>query len=173
MILAVASETVVRRTEQWFVRQGAPTMIEGYGFRSHVLPRMLPALTFVAVGSFAWLVLQQFTGLSRGVLLGVIVAVMVAAWVLLSVFVRRLPEFSPRATVLVLVVYGMIPVVTPLIQYALEIRFKAPDGDTDAEPVWGALAWFVVVFGLAFVATMLATTYGLGALLKAAIRHVI
>lgn len=173
MIHRMISPAVVRRTEQWFVRQGAPTMIEGYGFRSHVLPRMLPALTFVATGSFAWLVLQQFTGLSRGVLLGVIVAVMVSAWVLLSLFVRRMPSFSPRATVLVLVVYAVIPVVTPLIQYALEIRFMAPDGDDHPEPVWGALAWFVVVFVLAFVATMLATTYGLGALLKAAIRHVI
>ncbi|MDX3661030.1 hypothetical protein PV646_27320 [Streptomyces sp. ID05-26A] len=173
MIHRMISPAVVRRTEQWFVRQGAPTMIEGYGFRSHVLPRMLPALTFVAVGSFAWLVLQQFTGLSRGLLLGVIVAVMVSAWVLLSLFVRRMPSFSPRMTVLVLIVYAVIPVITPLIQYALEIRFTAPDGDAEPEPVWGALAWFVVVFGLAFVATMLATTYGLGALLKAAIRHVI
>src|SRR6187431_589157 len=116
MILAVATETVVRRTEQWFVRVGAPTMIKGYGFRSHVLPRMLPALTFVAVGSLAWLVLQQSAGLSRWVLLGVIVAAMVSAWVLLSLFVRRMPNFSPRMTVLVLVVYAAIPVITPLIQ---------------------------------------------------------
>jgi hypothetical protein len=173
MILAVASETVVRRTEQWFVRQGAPTMIEGYGFRSHVLPRMLPALTFVAVGSLAWLVLQQSAGLSRWVLLGLIVAVMVSAWVLLSLFVRRMPNFSPRMTVLLLVVYAAIPVITPLVQSAIDIRFTAPDGDAEPEPVWGALIWFVLVFALAFVATMLATTYGLGALLKAAIRHVI
>ena len=173
MILAVATETVVRRTEQWFVRQGAPTMIEGYGFRSHVLPRMLPALTFVAVGSLAWLVLQQSAGLSRWVLLGAIVAAMVSAWVLLSLFVRRMPEFSPRMTVLVLVVYAAIPVITPLIQSAIDVKFAAPDGDQETESVWVALIWFVVVFGAAFVATMLATTYGLGALLKAAIRHVI
>ncbi|MFJ5990200.1 hypothetical protein [Lentzea sp. NPDC092896] len=173
MILAVASETVVRRTEQWFVRQGAPTMIEGYGFRSHVLPRMLPALTFVAVGSLAWLVLQQSAGLSRWVLLGAIVAAMVSAWILLSLFVRRMPNFSPRMTVLVLVVYAAIPVITPLIQSAIDVKFTAPDGDQETESVWVALIWFVVVFGAAFVATMLATTYGLGALLKAAMRHVI
>ncbi|MEU3644388.1 hypothetical protein AB0E59_13500 [Lentzea sp. NPDC034063] len=173
MILAVASETVVRRTEQWFVRQGAPTMIEGYGFRSHVLPRMLPALAFVAVGSLAWLVLQQSAGLSRWVLLGAIVAAMVSAWVLLSLFVRRMPNFSPRMTVLVLVVYAAIPVITPLIQSAIDVKFTAPDGDQETESVWVALIWFVVVFGAAFVATMLATTYGLGALLKAASRHVI
>lgn len=173
MIHRMISPAVVRRTEQWFVRQGAPTMIEGYGFRSHVLPRMLPALTFVAVGSLAWLVLQQSAGLSRWVLLGLIVAVMVSAWVLLSLFVRRMPNFSPRMTVLVLVVYAAIPVITPLVQSAIDIRFTAPDGDADPEPVWGALIWFVVVFAVAFLATMLATTYGLGSLLKAAIRHVI
>ncbi|MFD4641856.1 hypothetical protein ACFWN2_31440 [Lentzea sp. NPDC058436] len=169
----MASETVVRRTEQWFVRQGAPTMIEGYGFRSHVLPRMLPALTFVAAGSLAWLVLQQSAGLSRWVLLGLIVAVMVSAWVLLSLFVRRMPNFSPRMTVLLLVVYAAIPIITPLVQSAIDIRFKAPDGDRETDSVWVALVWFVLVFGAAFVATMLATTYGLGSLLRAAIRHVI
>ncbi|WP_143116240.1 hypothetical protein [Lentzea xinjiangensis] len=164
---------VVRRTEQWFVRQGAPTMIEGYGFRSHVLPRMLPALAFVAAGSLAWLVLQQSSGLSRWVLLGVVVAVTVFAWVLLSVFVRRMPSFSPRATVLVLVLYAAMPVITPLVQFAIDNRVTAPAGDPAPGSVWGALVWFAIFFGLAFVATMLATTYGLGALLKAAIRHTI
>src|SRR5690242_16590517 len=115
MIHAVASQAMVRRTEQWFVRQGAPTMIEGYGFRSHVLPRMLPALTFVAVGSLAWLVLIRSTGLSKWVLLGVIVAVMVSAWILLSVFVRRLPSFSRHTTVVLLVVYAAMPVIVPLL----------------------------------------------------------
>ncbi|HUQ55286.1 hypothetical protein [Lentzea sp.] len=169
----MASPEVVWRTEQWFVRQGAPTMIEGYGFRSHVLPRMMPALAFVAVGSLAWLVLQQSSGLSRWVLLGLIVAVMVTAWVLLSVVVRRMPNFSPRTTVLVLVAYAAMPVITPLVQYAIDSKVTAPAGDDQPDSVWGALALFVVFFGLAFLATMLATTYGLGSLVRAAIRHVI
>ncbi|MFD9704675.1 hypothetical protein [Lentzea sp. NPDC059081] len=169
----MASEAVVRRTEQWFVRQGAPTMIEGYGFRSHVLPRMMPALAFVAVGSLAWLVLQQSAGVSRWVLLGLIVAVMVAAWVLLSVFVRRMPNFSPRTTVLVLVAYAAMPVITPLVQYAIDSKVTAPAAEEQPDSVWGALALFVLFFGLAFLATMLATTYGLGSLTRGAIRHVI
>ncbi|SMC88773.1 hypothetical protein SAMN05660733_02357 [Lentzea albidocapillata] len=173
MILAVASETVVRRTEQWFVQQGAPTMIEGYGFRSHVLPRMLPALTFVAVGSLAWLVLLKSTGLSKWVLLGVIVAVMVSAWILLSLFVRRLPSFSPRTTVVVLVAYAAMPVIVPLLQLAINDKVTTPGADDPETEWWVTALWFVVFFGVAFVATMLATTYGLGALLKAAIRHVI
>jgi hypothetical protein len=173
MIHAVDSTTaVVRRTEQWFVRQGAPTMIEGYGFRSHVLPRMLPALTFVAVGSLAWLVLLKSTGLSKWVLLGVIVAVMVSAWIVLSLFVRRMPGFSPRTTVLV--AYAAMPVIVPVLQMVINDNVVAP-GAPELEPgyKWLLVFWFVLFFGVAFVATMLATTYGLGALLRAGIRHVL
>ncbi|MFJ8958868.1 hypothetical protein ACIRG5_05720 [Lentzea sp. NPDC102401] len=173
MILAVASETVVRRTEQWFVRQGAPTMIEGYGFRSHVLPRMLPALAFVAVGSLAWLVLLRSAGLSKWVLLGVVVAVMVSAWILLSLFTRRLPSFSPRTTAVLLVAYAAMPVIVPSLQLAINEEVTTPGAEGPETAWWVTALWFVAFFGVAFVATMLATTYGLGALLKAAIRHVI
>jgi hypothetical protein len=173
MILAVASETVVRRTEQWFVRQGAPTMIEGYGFRSHVLPRMLPALAFVAVGSLAWLVLLRSAGLSKWVLLGLVVAVMVSAWILLSLFTRRLPSFSPRTTAVLLVAYAAMPVIVPLLQLAINEEVTTPGAEGPKTAWWVTALWFIVFFGVAFVATMLATTYGLGALLRAAIRHVI
>lgn len=169
----MAPETLVRRTEQWFVRQGAPTMIEGYGFRSHVLPRMLPALTFVAVGSLAWLVLLQSTGLSKWVLLGVIVAVMVSAWIVLSLFVRRLPSFSRQTTIVLLAGYAAMPVIVPLLQYAVNDEIITPGAENPKAELWINALWFIAFFGLAFVATMLATTYGLGALLKAAIRHVL
>lgn len=173
MIRTVVAAEMVRRTEQWFVRQGAPTMIEGYGFRSHVLPRMLPALTFFAVGSLAWLVLLGSPGLSKWVLLGVIVAVMVSAWILLSVFVRRLPRFSRRTTIVLLVGYAAMPVIVPLLQYVVNDNIITPGAEGPEYEWWVVPLWFIAFFGLAFVATMLATTYGLGALLKAAIRHVI
>ncbi|GGU40840.1 hypothetical protein [Lentzea flava] len=173
MISAVVSSAVVRRTEQWFVRQGAPTMIEGYGFRSHVLPRMLPALTFVAVGSLAWLVLLRSTGLSKWVLLGLIVAVMVSAWIFLSLFVRRLPSFSRQTTVVLLVVYSAMPVIVPTLQYVVNDEIITPGAENPKAELWVNALWFIAFFGVAFVATMLATTYGLGSLLKAAIRHVI
>ncbi|NUT51967.1 MAG: hypothetical protein HOV94_32440 [Saccharothrix sp.] len=169
----MAPETLVLRTEQWFVRQGAPTMIEGYGFRSHVLPRMLPALTFFAVGSLAWLVLLQSTGLSKWVLLGVIVAVMVTAWIALSLFVRRLPSFSRQTTIMLLTVYAAMPVIVPLLQYVVYKTTITPGAEGPEYAWWVVPLWFITFFGLAFVATMLATTYGLGALLKAAIRHVL
>jgi hypothetical protein len=46
-----------------------PTMIEGYGFVSHVLPRMLPALAFVTIASLAWLIPLKSLGSERWVAL--------------------------------------------------------------------------------------------------------
>ncbi|KOV79704.1 hypothetical protein [Nocardia sp. NRRL S-836] len=158
------SSTAVRRTEQWFVRQGAPTMIEGYGFLTHVLPRMLPVLAFITVGSLAWLVPLRAAGAGRWVLLGVIVVVMVAAWALLSVFVRRLPTFSRRTTFLLVGVYAAMPLAVPLLQLVIDDTITAP-----GEELFG-LVGFAVFFGVAFVATMVFTTYGLAGLVRAAIR---
>lgn len=165
---------MVLRTERWFVRQGAPTMIEGYGFVSHVLPRMLPGLTFVAVASLVWLVPLKTAGSGKWVLLGVIVASTVAAWVLLSLFVRRLPVFSRRTTVLLLVAYAAMPVAVPLLQLLVDDDVTAPGtSELGAWRVLFVVVFFVLFFVLAFVATMLATTYGLGASLKAALRYLL
>ncbi|ONI91095.1 hypothetical protein ALI22I_10020 [Saccharothrix sp. ALI-22-I] len=49
-----ASRGLVRQTERWFVRRGAPTMIEGYSFVGHVLSRMLPTSALVTLASLAW-----------------------------------------------------------------------------------------------------------------------
>jgi hypothetical protein len=160
-----ASRDLVRRTERWFVRQGAPTMIEGYGFVSHVLPRMLPALAFVTFASLAWLVPLKTAGSARWVLLGVVVVVTLVAWKALSLFVRRLPALSKRATIAVLAAYAVMPVAVPLLQIAVDDTITAPGGDAVG------LLGFVIFFAVAFAATELATTYGLGALLRGAIRH--
>ncbi|ANZ39439.1 hypothetical protein BBK82_28705 [Lentzea guizhouensis] len=161
------SSTVARRTEQWFVHQGAPTMIEGYAFSSHVLPRMLPVLAFIAVGSLAWLVPLRAAGAGRWVLLGIIVAVMIAAWVLISLFVRRLPTFSKRTSYLLIGVYATMPLAVPLLQLVIDDTITAP-----GEGLFG-LVGFVVFFGVAFVAALLFTTYGIAGILRAAIRHVL
>jgi hypothetical protein len=118
-------------------------------------------------------VLIRSTGLSKWVLLGVIVAVMVSAWILLSLFVRRLPSFSRHTTIVLLAVYAAMPVIVPLLQYVANDEITTPGAEGSDYEWWVVPLWFVAFFGLAFVATMLATTYGLGALLKAAIRHVI
>jgi hypothetical protein len=162
-----ASRALTRRTERWFVRRGVPTMIEGYGFATHVLPRMLPSLALVAVASLAWLVPLRAAGSGRWVLLGVvIVATVVVRWVLGAV-TRRGLRLSRRATGAVLVGYALMPVAVPLLQLALD-GVVTPPGNG----VVGVLG-FGIFFAAVFAGTLLATTYGLGALLGRGVRHTV
>lgn len=142
-------------------------MIDEYGFVTHVLPRMLPALSFVALASLAWLVLLRAVGSWRWGLLAGIVVLTFAVWTTTSLFVRRLPEFSRRATIAILVAYAALPVAVPLLQLAVHDEVTAPGGS-----VVGLLG-FVVFFAVAFLATALATTYGLGAQLRGALRRTV
>ncbi|MGP4007525.1 hypothetical protein [Streptomyces sp. 4N124] len=159
------SQATLRRTERWFVRRGAPTMIEGYGFVDHVLPRMLPSLAFVALASLAWLVPLRSAGSQGWVLLGGVAVMTLAAWGTSTVFVRRLPRFSRRTAIAILGVYATMPVAVPLLQLAVDGAVTPPGGDV------AGLLGFVIFFAAAFVATLVATTYGLGTLLRRAVRH--
>ncbi|MEU3343041.1 hypothetical protein [Streptomyces sp. NPDC006668] len=158
-------QAVIRRTEGWLVRRGAPTMIEGYGFVGHVLPRMLPSLAFVALASLAWLVPLRSAGSHGWILLGGVAVMTLAAWGASTVLVRRLPRFSRRAAIAFLAAYATMPVAVPLLQLAVDGAVTPPGGK-----VVGLLG-FVIFFAAAFAATLLATTYGLGTLLRRAVRH--
>ncbi|MBP2326623.1 hypothetical protein JOF56_007008 [Kibdelosporangium banguiense] len=160
-----ASPALVRQTERWFVQDGTPTMIEGYSFGKHVLARMLPALAFVTLASLAWLVPLKSAGSGRWVLLAVVFAATVAVWLTIRLFVRRLPRFTRAATIAVLIAYAAMPVAVPLLQIAVDDDVTPPGG--------GGLLGFVLFFAAVFAATLLATTYGLGTLLRRAIRHTI
>jgi hypothetical protein len=160
-----ASHDLARQTERWFVRRGTPTMIEGYGFVRHVLPRMVPSLAFVAFGSLAWLVPLKTAGSGGWILLGVVLVVTVAVRLTISALVPRLPRFSRATTVAVLVAYAGMPVAVPLMQLAVDGTVTPPGGR-----VVGLLG-FVIFFAAAFVATLLATTYGIVTLVRRAIRR--
>ncbi|GAA4723954.1 hypothetical protein [Phytohabitans rumicis] len=162
-----ATRALTRRTERWFVRRGVPTMIEGYGFASHVLPRMLPSLTLVAVASLVWLVPLKSAGSGRWVLLGAVAAVTVAVRWAIGALVRRAPRLSRRTTVAILAGYAAMPVAVPLLQLAVDGAVTPPGGG-----VVGLLG-FVIFFAAVFAGTLLVTTYGLGALLRRAVRHTI
>ncbi|XVV00420.1 hypothetical protein ACQPW3_23605 [Actinosynnema sp. CA-248983] len=157
----------VRATENWFVRDGTPTMTVNYGFRTHVLPRMLPALGLVTLASLVWLVPLRSAGGQRWALLAGVLLATLVTWVALRLFVRRLPRLSRGATMAVLAVYAVMPVAVPLLQLAVD--------DTVTPPGGGAvgLLGFVIFFAAVFVGTMLATTYGLGTLLRRAVRHAV
>ncbi|MDP4502599.1 hypothetical protein [Nonomuraea turcica] len=159
------SPALVRQTERWFVRRGAPTMIEGYGLVTHVLPRMLPALAFVALASLVWLVPFRTAGSGLWALLGGVVVVTVIVWATTSAFVQRSLRFSRAGTIAILAGYAAMPVAVPLLQLVVDGTVTPP-----ASQVVGLLG-FVIFFAAVFVATLLATTYGLGALLRRAVRR--
>ncbi|MFF5363684.1 hypothetical protein ACFY4I_30515 [Streptomyces scabiei] len=140
-------------------------MIEGYGFVDHALPRMLPSLAFVALASLAWLVPLRSAGSHGWILLGGVAVMTLAVWGASTVLVQRLPRFSRRTAVAILAAYATMPVAVPLLQLAVDGAVTPPGGN-----VVGLLG-FVIFFAAAFVATLLATTYGLGTLLRRAVRH--
>jgi hypothetical protein len=142
-------------------------MIEGYGFGTHVLPRMLPSLALVAVASLVWLVPLRSAGSARWILLAAVVVVTVAVQWVLGVLVRRSPRFSRRTTLAILAGYAAMPLAVPLLQLAVDGAVTPPGGG-----VVGLLG-FVIFFAAVFVGTLLATTYGLGALVRRAVQHTI
>jgi hypothetical protein len=160
-----ASRAVLRQTERWFVRRGVPSMIDGYGFATHVLPRMLPSLAFVAVASLAFLVPLRAAGSARWILLGGVIVVTLAVRAVITALLRRRPVFSRPATVALLVGYAAMPVAVPLLQLAVDGAVTPPG------PGVVGLLGFVIFFAAAFAATLLATTYGFGALLRRALRQ--
>ncbi|MEU7530557.1 hypothetical protein AB0A74_32850 [Saccharothrix sp. NPDC042600] len=157
----------VRAAENWFVRDGTPTMIEGYGFRRHVLPRMLPALGLVTLASLVWLVPLRSAGGQRWALLAGVLLATLATWVALRLFVRRLPRLSRTATLVVLAVYAAMPLAVPLLQLAVDDTITPPGGSAVG------LLGFVIFFAAVFAATALAATYGFGTLLRRAVRHAV
>lgn len=163
-----AAAEVVRQTERWFINRGVATMIENYRFTEHVLPRMLPSLALMAsLASLAWLVPLEGPGSGRWALLAVVVVVIITARVTAGLVGRRFPHFSRIATVVLLSAYAAMPIAVPLIQLAVTGHLTPPGGHAI-----GAVG-FVVFFAVVFVATLLGTTYSVGALLRRAIRRTV
>lgn len=163
-----AAAEVVHQTERWFVHRGMATMIEDYRFTEHVLPRMLPSLALMAsLASLAWLVPLEGPGSGRWALLAVVVVVIIAARVMAGLAGRHLPRFSRIATVVLLSAYAVMPVAVPVIQLAVTGHMTPPGGHAI-----GAVG-FVIFFAVVFVATLLGTTYSVGALLVRAIRRTV
>lgn len=135
---------------------------------------MLPALVFATFASLAWLVPLKSVGSARWVMLGVVIALTLASWVTVSMFVRRLPTFSRSATIAILTVYAGMPVAVPLLQLAVDDAVTPPGAEDVGAPhelgVAGLLG-FLLFFAAVFGATLWATTYGLGTLLRRAIQH--
>lgn len=77
------TERLLRRTERWFVRQGVPQLIADYGFRSHLLPRLVRSVSIGAAIIAASGVLAATVGVAVPVVV-VVALVALGAWPVLA-----------------------------------------------------------------------------------------
>ncbi len=172
------NEAVARRTERWFVRQGVPQLIGDYRFRSHVLPRMLPFLAAVTLGSLALAVVLPRIPAGPGavaITLLVLLGMLALPW-LLGRARWALPRRSPTGATIVLVGYAAAPVVIPFL--LLGVYGRADRALVIGRPGTPTLQVVLVTglvlaaaFAAIFVVAALTTSYGLVPLAAAATRH--
>lgn len=98
---------VIHRTERWFIKQGVPNLVAGYGFRSHVLPRMMPflgpAVLAVVAGAVAYAAIAR-PGVTGALLTGILALATVLA----------IGVASALATA-----YGIVPLAVQATRHAL------------------------------------------------------
>jgi hypothetical protein len=158
-------DTVIRRTEGWLIRRGMPLLIADYSFTSHILPRMVPFLALVSVTGLLWPLRAELSPVGRFVAVAVVLAGGVAVGIALNRF-WRLPVFPRWVATVVVVSYGAMPVLIPLLELAVSRTVTSPEvsagaigeGRTD---FLSAVVGFAVIFAVLFEAAHLTTMYGL------------
>jgi hypothetical protein len=96
--------------EAWFAAEGVPTLIRGYSFRTHVLPRVLPFLSSVGLAVLLFTILPSWATIG---------AVVLGAWVLRSLRHRERSAPAGRlATITMLFFSTAWPIYVPLFLIA-------------------------------------------------------
>ena len=167
----------MRRTEGWLIRQGLPQLIAGYSFTGHILPRMVPFLGLVALTGLLWPLRDELSPVGRFTAVTAVLAGGVVGGVLLNRF-RRLPTFPRWVAITVVVAYGIMPILIPLLDVAIWHRASAPELHAGAitEGSVGfvsAVLVFAAIFAALFELSRLATTYGVLPMLERAVRHAV
>ncbi|MEV6521684.1 hypothetical protein AB0M43_07095 [Longispora sp. NPDC051575] len=177
-------QRVLSRTESWFIRQGIPQLITGYGFRQ-IVSRMVPYLVFTAL---LWL--DMFTGFGPVQVLPVAAVGAAATWAWLTRLGTRPPPRLPTGTAIgVLLAHVLGPPVVAVGMAALgwldfhlsvhglvEVVLDDPD-DLDPGRLLGIIAevvglWIAVDLVLVAVG-YLVTSNGLVALSVRALGHAV
>ncbi|MEV6636871.1 hypothetical protein AB0M54_39665 [Actinoplanes sp. NPDC051470] len=171
------SDATVRRTESWLIRQGLPQLIADYSFTGHILPRMVPFLALVAVTGLLWPLRDELSPVGRFITVAVVLVGGVVAGILLNRF-RRLPTFPRWMAVTVVVAYGIMPLLIPLLDVAVWHRASAPQlhagAITEGSTTFlRAFVAFLAIFVALFEVSRLATTYGALPMLERAVRHAV
>ncbi len=169
------SPTVVRQTERWLIRRGMPLLIADYSFASHILPRMVPFLALVSVTGLLWPLRDEVTPVGRFVAVTAVLIGGVVAGILLN-RMRLLPEFPRRVVILVLVAYGAMPVLIPLLDLAVSRTVRAPKLgagviDEGRTGVFFAIVAFAAIFIGLFEVARTTTLYGVLPLLARSVRN--
>lgn len=172
---ATVSPTVIRRTEDWLIRRGMPLLIADYSFASHVLPRMMPFLALVSVTGLLWPLRAELSPAGRFIAVAVVLVGGVAVGILVNRF-RRLPVFPRKLVTLVLVAYGAMPLLIPLLDLAVSSTTTAPDVDAGQinegrKGFLFAVLGFAVIFIALFEIARMTTLYGVLPLLARSVRN--
>ncbi|MFG1605950.1 hypothetical protein [Actinoplanes sp. NPDC049265] len=167
----------VRRTEGWLIRQGLPQLIAGYSFAGHILPRMVPFLGLVALTGLLWPLRDELSASGRFTAVAAVLVGGVVVGVLLNRF-RRPPTFPRWLASTVVVAYGIMPIVIPLLDVVIWHRASAPRLHAGAitessADFLGAVVVFAAIFVALFQLSRLATTYGALPMLERAVRHAV
>jgi hypothetical protein len=101
------TEDLLRRTERWFVSQGVPTLVAGYGLRTHVVPRTVPFLLPAAILVATW----------TGAYVQVAVSSAVGVW--LAVLVALVGYALLVVVSVVVTAYGLLPLALRATRHAL------------------------------------------------------
>jgi hypothetical protein len=156
-----ATRALVRQTDRWFVREGVPQMIAGYGFRRHVLPRMVPVLILIALVDVAWFATPARAGGGARLMVATVATlVCVAAWRVLDSAGRFLPRLSWLGVAVLLGAYAVVLAVVPLIAVG-------------GKPTASGLAGYFLGAAAATAGAYLAVTYGLVPLVRSALRRLV
>ncbi|GIJ70943.1 hypothetical protein Voc01_058600 [Virgisporangium ochraceum] len=174
-VTVTVSPSVVRQTEGWLIRRGMPVLIADYSFASHILPRMVPFLALVSVTGLLWPLRDEVSPVGRFVAVLVVLVGGVVAGILLNRF-RLLPTFPRRAVILVLVAYGAMPLLIPLLDLAVSSTVASPDvgaGEiTEGRTGFvGAVVGFSLIFVALFEVARLTTLFGVLPLLARSVRN--
>jgi hypothetical protein len=174
-VAVTVSPSVVRRTEGWLIRRGMPVLIADYSFASHILPRMTPFLALVSVTGLLWPLRDELSPVGRFVAVAAVLIGGVLAGLLLN-RVRLLPVFPRRVVILVLVAYGAMPVLIPLLDLAVSRTVTAPKlGAGEINEGRTGLLFAFIAFAAIFIALFevarVTTLYGVLPLLARSVRN--
>ncbi|NUR93410.1 MAG: hypothetical protein HOY71_55835 [Nonomuraea sp.] len=158
--------------ERFLVRNGLPQLVPGWGVRSHVVPRMLPALAFYTGGVLTLPAVTDDVSLVLWPSIGGVIAA-VAAWAVCLPYRAHKRVFSRGTVAVLLALYLVLPVAVVLLDYDAS-GWAQVAGELELDPVeaavFSAVALEVIAIGW-LVCCRVGVSLGVVALLRIGARQ--